>query len=412
MKDETGDPPLDNVTPSGKDTTQEAQAENSATLEGAKVPASIDSSELAGRKERLWAFAQSPLGIWVLSTVVVGILGTGFTYLQNWFTLRDAKARLVERADAEAISRLKQWVGMSQTREARRRFSGANGSNFPDFYFALVKPPVKQIKADFAIYPIYPEFADSSLISVFAQLRDNVPDGERAQINGAISWVGVWDRDFWKGKGFNDQVETVLKKLWLSGRAGWDGSPLLNPAPSLYHIRIGEDVVDQLEFLSAKGPAICRNGRICNTELFLFSADDGSGRQEWEIEKDTDGFDNIRIASGIEDSPDDKRPPDYLSTETHGQWVDLYDVDDGSGRQRWIIERAARDLYRIRIRGGVVPKELEYLTVSPNGEELFLAKKDDGAGRQEWKIECVHEPCTIPDNTQPVAQPVPATPTK
>ena len=136
----------------------------------------------------------------------------------------------------------------------------------------------------------------------------------------------------------------------------------------------------EMEFLSAVHPN--NTSRTDKNGLFVFSADDGSGRQKWEIEKDPRGFSRIRLGSGIEGDGD------FLSTTITGDLVDLYNVDDKSGRQRWIIEEAADGFKHIRVSKGV-SGDLRYLSTTPDGEHLSLSEADDGSGRQRWKIEQV-----------------------
>jgi hypothetical protein len=206
------------------------------------------------------------------------------------------------------------------------------------------------------------------------QLRDNVPQNERTEIDAAISWVGVWNPDIWTDKSFRQAVETVRDHLWLSR---WGIRPVTH-AITLFNITVGGGLSNpQLEFLSAVHPNFVP--RPDKNGLFIFSADDSSGRQEWEIERDPGGFSRIRIASGINGDGD------FLSSTIDGDLVDLYNVDDKSGRQRWIIEDAAGDLKHIRVYKGV-SGNVRYLSASQDGNHLSLAEADDGSGLQRWRI--------------------------
>jgi hypothetical protein len=294
-----------------------------------------------------------------------------YAQIESEFSHSRAKSTLVAHADAEAKSRVEQWVGMSRVRWARRKFSW----KFQEFYFELINSPeIHPANAD-SIYPAYSEFANSALISVLVQLRDNVPTEKRADIDHAISWVGVWNPDIWTDKTFDQAVDTTLEHLWLTR---WGSRPMISAIP-LFNITVGGRLINpQLKFLSAVHPNDKR--RKDKDGLFVFSADDGSGRQRWEIETDPSGLSRIRIASGIEDDGD------FLSTTIGGELVDLYYVDDKSGRQRWIIEDTTGGFKHIRVYKGV-SGDSRYLSTSPNGKHLSLAKADDGSGRQRWKIE-------------------------
>jgi len=323
------------------------------------------------RGEQLWAFAQSPFGIWVLSTVIVGLFGWGYAQIESGLSHSAAKRTLVAHADAEAKSRLEQWAGMSRVRWVRRKF----GWKFQEFYFELIESPGSRPAHADSIYPAYSEFANSAFISVLVQLRDNVPAKERSSIDDAISWVGVWNPDTWTDKTFQQAVNITLEHLWLTR---WGSRPVIPDIP-LFNVTVGGGLIDsQKKFLSAVFPGDKK--RKDKDGLFIFSADDGLGPQRWEIETDPRGFSHIRIASGINDDGD------FLSAKSDGKLVDLYPVDDKSGRQRWIIEDTTGGFKRIRIDSGV-SGNFRYLSTSPNGNHLYLAEADDGSGRQRWKTE-------------------------
>jgi hypothetical protein len=330
-----------------------------------------ESSRKSNRREQLWVLAQSPFGIWVLSTVVVGLFGWSYAQISSELSRSRVRATLVKHADAEAKSRLRQWVGIGRARAVRRKFS----PNFQTFYLELIETPQTHSTSDYAVYPAYPEFANSALISVLVQLRDTVAAEETVDIDRAIAWVGLWNLDMWVDKSFNQSVTTVIENLWL---ARWGPKPTI---PDLFNIRIGGGMINsELILLSAVHPN--DDSRKDKDGLFVFSADDHSGRQEWEIEHDPGGFSRIRLASGIKDDGD------FLSSTIDGEKVDLYNVDDKSGRQRWIIEDATGGLKHIRVYDGVSGK-LRYLSTSPDGSRLSLVERDDGSGRQRWKIETV-----------------------
>jgi hypothetical protein len=92
------------------------------------------------------------------------------------------------------------------------------------------------------------------------------------------------------------------------------------------HIRAHE--VNDGRFLSVTG-----DGRVVDT----YHIDDQSGRQVWQIQQVLDPeasktHDAMNILSG------DSRAGKFLSCTSDGKKVDLFNEDDRSGRQRWVIE--------------------------------------------------------------------------
>ena len=108
----------------------------------------------------------------------------------------------------------------------------------------------------------------------------------------------------------------------------------------------------------------------------LWNRNDGSGRQLWRLVPCADGSSyNIIVKGGVSGQRK------YLSARADGGKLDLHDVDDASGRQRWVLSGP-----NILIKGGV-PVGHEYLSVTTNGEVVDLYGLDDRSGRQRWIIE-------------------------
>lgn len=117
----------------------------------------------------------------------------------------------------------------------------------------------------------------------------------------------------------------------------------------------------------------------------LWTNDDGSGRQKWQITR-VNGYNdvyNIRVVNGVNCSKS------YLSSTPDGTEVNLWPVDDGSGRQRWKIvpinNSSTNNTYLIQVYDGVSSGR-KYLSSSVDGTIVNLWAEDDGSGRQEWVI--------------------------
>lgn len=122
----------------------------------------------------------------------------------------------------------------------------------------------------------------------------------------------------------------------------------------------------------------------------LWSNDDGSGRQRWtfvlsKVRGEQEVY-NIVVEKGL---TSDRK---FLSCSSDGARVDLWSVDDGSGRQRWEIfpidNSPTPDTYMIKVCEGVA-SDRRYLSCTPDGKKVDLFPGDDGSGRQRWQIQGV-----------------------
>ena len=120
----------------------------------------------------------------------------------------------------------------------------------------------------------------------------------------------------------------------------------------------------------------------------LWNVDDGSGCQQWILEEIESSLLNtiaglktyrIIIRGGVNTN---RR---YLSCTPDGLKVDLWHVDDGSDRQHWTFKQIGNQLYQIT--AGGVNTDRRYLSCTPDGLTVDLWSADDGSGRQQWLLQ-------------------------
>jgi hypothetical protein len=120
-------------------------------------------------KNRVTTFLNSSLGIWVLSTLVVGLFG--WSYAQ-WQTSRQ-NIEQINKLDAEIEARIQ---------SAQYRIGNLDASSTATIYPAneLLAPPTAE-------RIIQSEFASRNLRSLVYELRGRVPANEEGPIGKAIT---------------------------------------------------------------------------------------------------------------------------------------------------------------------------------------------------------------------------------
>ncbi len=116
----------------------------------------------------------------------------------------------------------------------------------------------------------------------------------------------------------------------------------------------------------------------------LWNVDDKSGRQQWTLKSVSGVSGNVFNITVVGGSNPDKT---YLSC-TAGGLVDLFSQDDGSGRQRWLLTPLTTspqipDYYQISPIAGATGM----LSCTPDGNVVDLYGNDDGSGRQRWQMQ-------------------------
>jgi outer membrane protein assembly factor BamB len=145
----------------------------------------------------------------------------------------------------------------------------------------------------------------------------------------------------------------------------------------IHNIQVLRGLSSNRSLLSANG-----DGSVVD----LYSTDDGSGRQDWDIEL-VPGYDDlyhVTISKGV---PGGRV---YLSCTSDGTKVDLYTTDDGSGRQRWrfvpVAGTSIPSYYNIFVSAGTNTSHT-YLSCTPDGFVVDLYSIDDDSGRQRWQVQ-------------------------
>jgi len=122
----------------------------------------------------------------------------------------------------------------------------------------------------------------------------------------------------------------------------------------------------------------------------LWTKDDGSGRQTWEMVKAGTDWYNIRVTNGVKGTRKGsgeafRLENGYLSCNSDGTKVDVWPKDDASGRQRWKLKKVKGGGFNILVYGGVKGKR-KFLSTTQKGDKVDLWIKDDKSGRQVWRV--------------------------
>jgi hypothetical protein len=109
------------------------------------------------------------------------------------------------------------------------------------------------------------------------------------------------------------------------------------------------------------------------SRIDLYWLDDDSGRQKWEFLLLPNGKYTIRVHAGTGTRT-------FLSCAADGSRVDLSDKDDGSGRQQWRLVTITKGTFNI------VSVAIPNRFLSTNGSLVSLSDNDDKSGRQQWRL--------------------------
>lgn len=137
-----------------------------------------------GKRAAVLAFLNTALGLWLLSTVAVGIVSTGYTFLSAHLAENVRRTAQVNRLHLEVVQRDIQLS--SQLNNIL--MSPEYNENFPDERIAsavlsYMSPPSSSRQARFPIYAAFDEYKDRPLISLLVEIAFLVGQKETAEWN-------------------------------------------------------------------------------------------------------------------------------------------------------------------------------------------------------------------------------------
>ncbi|KAK7035760.1 ricin B-type lectin domain-containing protein [Favolaschia claudopus] len=216
-----------------------------------------------------------------------------------------------------------------------------------------------------------------------ASLRQSIVDGVFRFINTSPSRVPFTDwYDTVSGTQSGFQARPVVGGMYsiLAQSLNKPGLPAATPSSvdtsKTYRITVG-------------GRSGCDNilsVASCGTNLVdLFGSDDGSGRQHFKfipVSGLTNVY-NIQVTGGRDGCNT------FLSTASCGSnTVDLFNTDDGSGRQRWMVSPSGSGFNIQSFSGRASCRS--FLSVASCGTDLVdMFSADDGSGRQQFTLTAV-----------------------
>lgn len=168
----------------------EEQEKNRIRLEEtyrAEVRAELERTKSVNSKNHAWTFLNSAFGLWLLSAVLISGAGALITRYQAHQTETKRNTERVERLDIEISYRLSQVLIRLYDVTDKSKDPKLGPNHTPEDVtrvLALLTEP----RAD-KYPPLYSEFASIGLPGLMAELRRNLPESERPDVDRAIAAI-------------------------------------------------------------------------------------------------------------------------------------------------------------------------------------------------------------------------------
>lgn len=163
------------------------------------------------------AFFNTPLGIWILSTIAVSLLGWSYA----WWQASRVNQEHIDRLDDEIEARLHAVV---------------------DFDFHKSDKPLHI--ANILLFPpgpermVYPEFANRNLKSLLFELQNLVPSGEWSEVSNARIDVELMEHEYLDRELTGEEHKTFVERTKTTIARRWTGEKWLQRHFSPYEIPV------------------------------------------------------------------------------------------------------------------------------------------------------------------------------
>jgi hypothetical protein len=168
------------------------------------------------RWSRIWQFINSGFGLWLLSTVVLGLATWGYT---RWQTTRESEARNVEsiqKLDIEILSRLFAVLSWGEGYTTAGGKVGQTQTNIApaDLVNKLLHPPGSEKM-------LIPEFANRNLKSLLFELSFRLKGNEKIVVEEALIEIEQIERDYASKQLTVEEVPEYLGRVMKLDRFRW-----------------------------------------------------------------------------------------------------------------------------------------------------------------------------------------------
>jgi len=130
-------------------------------------------------KKRIWSFLNSNFGLWLLSSVMVGLITFGYTKLNDHLAEKRLKERQVVKLDIEIEGRFYQLLEKIKRNSESLNIDTTNNPVVKNMLFEFKGNPTGENER---FYSIYPEFQNRSIVSLIIELSsisENKKDVEK-----------------------------------------------------------------------------------------------------------------------------------------------------------------------------------------------------------------------------------------
>ena len=130
------------------------------------------------KKNKLWKFVNTSFGIWLLSSVIVGLATFGYTKLTESITDSNNRKKQIAKLDQEIEGRFYQLISKQERRKDSINITfdlptSPEEESMKEVWFEFKASPEGYYQG---LYAIYPEFSERNITSLIIELSSLLED--------------------------------------------------------------------------------------------------------------------------------------------------------------------------------------------------------------------------------------------
>ncbi|HCE46865.1 MAG TPA: hypothetical protein DET40_25235 [Lentisphaeria bacterium] len=168
------------------------------------------------KKNRLMAFLNTSLGLWLLSTCAVGLISFGYKQLSSYTSEKEKKSNQIIRIKIEIAQRVAQYLSqIKETVEAKGFDVNIPNEKIASATLSLLKPPSATKDSKYQIYAAFDEYKDRPVVSLIVELTVIVDEKERERVTPGVAQLSSLTPDA-LSKMSTNEIDQRFKEMFIT----------------------------------------------------------------------------------------------------------------------------------------------------------------------------------------------------
>lgn len=165
-------------------------------------------------RKRVLEFLNSNLGIWLLSSVVLGIITFCYGQLNSHLSEKEKRAENITKLQIEIVQRVMQFqMHIAPITESKEFNQEIPNKEIQTILWSILAVPEESKETEYPIYPAFQEYKERPMVSLLVELGYLSNPSERELLEPTLEAMGGLTKESIKSKNTKD-IEEALDAMF------------------------------------------------------------------------------------------------------------------------------------------------------------------------------------------------------